>query len=90
MTATQAAVDRAADAPGGPDGLERPDPVGGLCLAVGALVAVFRGAELDRLPPVEFKDPNERALHIHQDDDLDEQQLTSWFEQAAAILGWTP
>lgn len=50
----------------------------------------FRGAELDPLPPVEFKDPNERAFHIHEDDDLDEQQLTSWFEQAAAIPGWTP
>ena len=50
----------------------------------------FRGAELDPLPPVEFKDPNERALHLHVDDDLDEQQLTSWFEQAATIPGWTP
>ena len=50
----------------------------------------FRGAELDPLPPVEFKDPNERALHIHEDDELDEPQLTSWFEQAAAIPGWTP
>ncbi|HVM13550.1 MAG TPA: DUF1801 domain-containing protein [Egibacteraceae bacterium] len=50
----------------------------------------FRGAELDPLPPVEFKDPDGRALHIHEDDDLDEQQLTGWFEQAAAIPGWTP
>ena len=50
----------------------------------------FRGAELDPLPPVEFKDPNERAFHIHEDDDLNEEQLISWFEQAAAIPGWTP
>jgi hypothetical protein len=50
----------------------------------------FRGAELDPVPPVDFKDPNEKALHIHEDDELDEEQLTSWFEQAAAIPGWTP
>lgn len=50
----------------------------------------FCGANLDPVPPVDFKDPNEKAFHIHEDDDLDEQQLTSWFEQAAAIPGWTP
>lgn len=43
MTATQAAVGRAADAPDGPGGLDRSGPVGGLCLAVGALVAVAAG-----------------------------------------------
>jgi hypothetical protein len=53
-------------------------------------VTFFRGAELDPLPPVEFKDPDARALHIHDDDELDETQLVSWFEQAAAIPGWTP
>jgi hypothetical protein len=50
----------------------------------------FRGAELDPLPPVGFKDPDARALHIHDDDELDEGQLVRWFEQAAAIPGWTP
>jgi hypothetical protein len=50
----------------------------------------FRGAELDPLPPVGFKDPDARALHIHDDDELDEGQLVSWFEQAARIPGWTP
>jgi hypothetical protein len=50
----------------------------------------FYGAELDPLPPVEFKDPDARALHIHDDDELDEGQLVRWFEQAAAIPGWTP
>lgn len=50
----------------------------------------YRGAELDPLPPVEFKDPDERAFHVHEDDELDEEQLASWFEQAAAIPGWTP
>jgi hypothetical protein len=50
----------------------------------------FRGAELDPLPPVGFKDPDARALHLHEDDELDDAQLVSWFEQAAAIPGWTP
>jgi hypothetical protein len=53
-------------------------------------VTFFRGAELDPLPPVEFKDPDARALHLHDDDELDEGQLVRWFEQAAAIPGWTP
>lgn len=53
-------------------------------------VTFFRGAELDPPPPVEFKDPDARALHIHEDDDLDEEQLRRWFGQAAAIPGWAP
>ena len=35
--------------------------------------------------PVDVKDPASKALHIHDDDALDDEQLTSWFEQAAAI-----
>ena len=50
----------------------------------------FHGAELDPLPPVTFKDPDARALHIHEDDEPDDQQLIAWFEQAASIPGWTP
>jgi hypothetical protein len=50
----------------------------------------FAGAELAPRPPVEFKDPDSRAFHIHEDDELDEEQLLSWFEQAAAVPGWTP
>lgn len=49
----------------------------------------FAGAELDPVPPVDFKDPNEKAVHIREDDELDQEQLTSWIEQAAAIPGWT-
>jgi hypothetical protein len=50
----------------------------------------FRGVELDPPPPVEFKDPDARAFHVHEEDELDERQLLSWFEQAAAIHGWIP
>lgn len=53
-------------------------------------ITFFRGAELDPVPPVDFRDPNEKAFHIHEDDDIDDEQLISWFEQAAAIPGWTP
>jgi hypothetical protein len=60
------------------------------CFANYLKLTFFRGAELDPLPPVGFKDPDARALHIHDDDELDEGQLVRWFEQAAAIPGWTP
>ncbi len=53
-------------------------------------VTFFHGARLDPLPPVTFKDPDARALHIHEDDEPDDQQLIAWFEQAASIPGWTP
>jgi hypothetical protein len=60
------------------------------CFTAYIKLTFFRGAELDPLPPVGFKDPDARALHIHEDDELDEGQLVGWFEQAAAIPGWTP
>jgi hypothetical protein len=60
------------------------------CFTTYLKLTFFYGAELDPLPPVAFKDPDARALHIHDDDELDEGQLVRWFEQAAAIPGWTP
>jgi hypothetical protein len=60
------------------------------CFTTYLKLTFFRGAELDPLPPVAFKDPDARAFHIHDDDELDEGQLVRWFEQAAAIPGWTP
>lgn len=60
------------------------------CFTKYVKLTFFRGAELDPPLPVEFKNPNERALHIREGDDLDEEQLISWFEQAAAIPGWKP
>jgi hypothetical protein len=50
----------------------------------------FRGDALDPVPPIDFKDPDSKAIHIHEDDELDEEQLTSWFEQASVLPGWTP
>ena len=50
-------------------------------------VAFFRGASLRPLPPGESKDKDTRYLDIHEDDELDEQQLRSWFEQAGRLPG---
>ena len=53
-------------------------------------VAFFRGAALDPVPPVASKDENRRYVHIHEDEPLDEAQLTHWIRQAAALPGWAP
>lgn len=50
----------------------------------------FYGASLKPLPPVGSKHKDVRYVDIHEDEDLDEAQLASWFEQAAAIPGWIP
>ncbi len=51
-------------------------------------VAFIRGKQLDPMPPVDSKDPDARYLHIHEDDEIDEQQLISWISQASQIDGW--
>jgi hypothetical protein len=51
-------------------------------------LAFFRGQQLDPLPPVASKDANTRYFHIHEDEPLDEAQLTDWIRQAAKIPGW--
>ena len=51
-------------------------------------VTFFRGASLQPVPPRPSKDQNTRYLDIHEDDLVDEAQLTSWIEQAAALPGW--
>jgi hypothetical protein len=47
----------------------------------------FRGTSLDPVPPVSSKTPETRYFHIHEDDDLDEKQLTAWFRQASELPG---
>ena len=53
-------------------------------------VMFFRGASLEPLPPREFKDPDARALDVHEDDELDEELVASWVRQASEIPGWVP
>ena len=51
-------------------------------------VSFLHGAALDPLPPEPSKDERTRSLHVHEDADLDEAQLASWFRQAADLPGW--
>ena len=51
-------------------------------------VTFIRGASLDPVPPVGSKDPDAGYVHIHEDDDLDEELLGSWIRQAAGLPGW--
>ncbi len=47
----------------------------------------FRGTSLDPMPPKGSKHPEVRYFDIHEDDDLDQDQLVSWISQAAALPG---
>ena len=50
-------------------------------------VTFFRGTSLDPVPPEPSKVPEARYLHIHEDDDLDMEQFTSWVGQASLLPG---
>ena len=51
-------------------------------------VVFFRGTSLHPVPPVESKHKDVRYFHIHEDDTLDEGQMATWIQQAAALPGW--
>ena len=53
-------------------------------------VTFFRGTSLRPAPPGPSKDKEVRYLDIHEDDQVDEAQLTTWIRQAAALPGWIP
>ena len=53
-------------------------------------VAFFRATSLRPVPPGESKHKEARYLDIHEDDQLDELQLATWIQQAAALPGWVP
>ena len=50
-------------------------------------MAFFRGASLRPPPPGESKHKEVRYLDIHEDDDLDEAQFTTWVKQASRLPG---
>ena len=52
-------------------------------------VTFFNGGSLDPLPPEGSKDPKIRYLHIHENEAVDEKQLTIWIKQASGLPGWT-
>jgi hypothetical protein len=58
------------------------------CFTKYVKVAFFRGTSLRPVPPGESKHREVRYLDIHEGDQLDEKQLATWIEQAAAIPGW--
>ncbi len=53
-------------------------------------IAFLSGSSLTPPPPGTSKDKNTRYLDIHEDDKLDEKQLTKWLKQAADLPGWIP
>lgn len=50
-------------------------------------VAFHRGAQMEPTPPVGSKQKDVRYLHIHEDDGLDEAQITDWVKQASRLPG---
>ena len=54
-------------------------------------VTFFAGMSLDPIPPGGTERSGEsRWIDIHENDPLDEEQMTSWIKQAATIPGWKP
>lgn len=51
-------------------------------------VAFFYGASLTPLPPGESKQKDVRYLDLHEDDEIDEAQITDWVKQASKLPGW--
>lgn len=60
------------------------------CFTKYVKVTFFRGASLRPLPTGESKHEDVRHLDIREDDELDEQLVTSWIRQASQLPGWTP
>ena len=50
-------------------------------------LSFFRGTSLDPVPPKGSKHPEVRYFDIHEDDELDEDQLVSWVQQASSLPG---
>ncbi len=53
-------------------------------------VAFFRGRSLRPVPPGPSKDKDTRYIDIREGDKLDEAQMATWVNQAAALPGWVP
>ncbi len=54
-------------------------------------VTFFKGIALKPVPPGHTPRSNDaRWLDIHENDALDEAQLTAWIRQSASLPGWDP
>jgi hypothetical protein len=60
------------------------------CITKYIKVAFFRGTLLRPLPPVESKQKEVRYLHIHVNEQFDEELVESWIRQASELPGWIP
>jgi hypothetical protein len=60
------------------------------CFTKYVKVAFFRGTSLRPLPPGESKHKDVRYLDIREDDQFDEELVTSWIRQASELPGWVP
>ena len=57
------------------------------CMTRYIKVTLFRGTSLDPIPPVASEQKGVRYFHIHEDDELDEELVSRWIQQAAALPG---
>jgi len=62
--------------------------VGMHCFAKYIKLAFFNGTAITPMPPVESKDKRARYFHIHEGEELDEDQLARWMKQASKLDGW--
>jgi hypothetical protein len=53
-------------------------------------VTFFRGSSLRPVPPGPSKHKDVRYVDIHEDDEIDEAQLSKWIKQASKLPGWDP
>lgn len=60
------------------------------CITKYIKVTFFSGAELEPPPPETSKEEAVRYLHVHEDEAIDDAQVTSWIAQASRIDGWIP
>jgi hypothetical protein len=51
-------------------------------------VTFFNGTSLRPVPPGPSKQKDVRYVDIHEDDLIDEAQMSDWIRQAAALPGW--
>lgn len=50
-------------------------------------VAFLNGASLRPPPPIASKHDAVRYLHVHEEDEVDDEQLADWFRQGSALPG---
>ena len=58
------------------------------CFTKYVKVTFFRGTSLRPLPPGESKHEEVRYLNIHEHEQIDQDQLTKWVQQAGKLPGW--